>query len=56
MTEELMFVLTGVALIVVIGLFIYSGRQKRAHEDKMAKIRRERKAHIEALKRQEKEK
>ena len=38
---------------ILIGLFVLSGKQKRAHEDKMRKLRAERKANLEKLKREQ---
>jgi len=53
MTEEQEFALLGMLIIVVIGLFIFSAKQKRQHEEKMKKLRAERKANLEKLKREQ---
>ncbi len=50
MTDTQMFTMAGISILILIGLFIFSTKQKRAHEDKIAKIRADRKALIEKSK------
>jgi len=53
MTDMQTGTLAVILVFIVIGLFVFSGKQKRAHEDKMRKLRSERKANIEKLKREQ---
>jgi heme exporter protein D len=52
MTQNQQILLICVLAAIMIGLFVYSSKQKRAHEQKMAQIRRDRKAAIEKAKQQ----
>ena len=51
MTQNQQILLIIVLAAVMVGLFLFSAKQKRAHEEKMEKIRAERKANLEKLKR-----
>ncbi|MEP1229846.1 MAG: hypothetical protein ABJG88_04160 [Litorimonas sp.] len=52
MTQQQQMILVFVLASIMIWLFMRSTKQKRAHEEKMAKIRRDRKTLIEKSKQQ----
>ena len=50
MTQNQQILLIFVLATIMIELFVYSSKQKRAHTEKMAQMRRERRAKLDALK------
>jgi len=50
--QQILMLVCGLAAIMI-GLFVFSNKQKRAHEDKMAQLRRDRKAMVEKAKQDE---
>ena len=47
-SQEVAFAL--ILIFIIIGLFIFSNKQKKAHTEKMAQMRHDRRAKLDALK------